>query len=84
MYCQQGHLEQAAAVLENILELHPNDELTQIRLDEIVTIMATSSIAQDSKNIDEINNQKIEKINKFFSLYVERLQDISSAKLSFV
>jgi predicted Zn-dependent protease len=84
LYCQQGHLEQAAAVLENILELHPNDELTQIRLDEIVTIMATSSIAQDSKNIDEINNQKIEKINKFFSLYVERLQDISSAKLSFV
>jgi tetratricopeptide (TPR) repeat protein len=38
LYCDQGHIEKARVVLENILELHPNDMATQKKLEEIIKL----------------------------------------------
>jgi len=35
LYCEQGHTDKAIQILENILELHPADEVSRRRLNEL-------------------------------------------------
>lgn len=46
LYCKQGHLAKAASILENILELHPDDEATKTRLEEI-TMKLVGEVIED-------------------------------------
>jgi tetratricopeptide (TPR) repeat protein len=55
LYCGQGHFAKAASILENILELHPGDQASIDRLDEITMKLVGDTL----KNTPEKNIEKI-------------------------
>ncbi len=89
LYCSQGHFAKAASILENILELHPDDKVTQSRLDEITMLMigeiATDSITEEINEEEthiEAEESKIEKIKNLYSSFQDKINDYSNKKLS--
>ena len=44
LYIKQGHLGKAANILESILELHPHDKATELKLDEVTTLLAKEAL----------------------------------------
>lgn len=59
LYIQQGHYEQAASILQDILELHPNDTPTKNRLDEI-TLKMVEGVMNSPDEIERDEAQAIE------------------------
>ncbi|MDP7321308.1 MAG: CDC27 family protein [Bacteriovoracaceae bacterium] len=95
LYCKQGHYTKAVSILENILELHPDDKVTQQKLDEIVSLMAgdlvevpkkTSSVNLEIIDVDEKNQKnaqaKYQKIEQSFEKFMEQIKLRSAAKLA--
>ncbi|MFT6630759.1 MAG: tetratricopeptide (TPR) repeat protein [Bacteriovoracaceae bacterium] len=56
LYCKQGHYAKAASILENILELHPEDEASIARLDEI-TMKLVGDVIKDT---DDVTDEEVE------------------------
>jgi tetratricopeptide (TPR) repeat protein len=97
LYYNQGHLDKAASILENILDLHPDDEATKNRLDEI-TLELVGNIVKEEKiepvseqlssfEVEAVNtiNRQEEKINLLkntFELFENKLRHLSSQKLA--
>ena len=64
LYCRQGHVEQAKEILRNILELHPDDEPTMIKLKKLT----------GEKNIIKVTPlDQYLKIEKQYRLFAEKL-----------
>ncbi len=51
LYIKQGHLGKAANILESILELHPNDLVTQQKLDEVTVLLAQETLGVTSDKL---------------------------------
>jgi len=78
LYCSQGHIDRAIVVLENILELHPNDESTKQRLAELKL-----EIVNKNENHEETNREsKNEKVIKAYKLFNTLIQNHSKLVLS--
>ena len=73
LYCEQGHLDKAIEILENILDIHPNDRPTKIKLESLRGEL--SSVPKEIKK-----NKNLEKLeltfNTFHSLLVEKSNTI--------
>lgn len=52
LYCRQGHYQQALEILDSILELHPTDQATIAKLEE-VKLLASSIHENDNTTINE-------------------------------
>ena len=74
LYCGQGHFEKAVDVLNSILELHPSDGPTRVRLKEVLDI-----ISGTGKNAE---CEKLDKLKNTFDAFLSRMVEISSQKLS--
>jgi len=83
LYFNQGHFDKAASILENILELHPEDQATKERLDEIALLMVQGVMKEVilEKEIDE-DHLKVEKLEEIFNLFNDKIKSISVEKLS--
>ncbi len=107
LYIKQGHYTQAIGILENIIDLHPNDKASQLKLDEVVLLMAKESVSKVEENDDHfldknqleldvpepetisasgqfvIRNKelKLEKLQKVFDAYLQKIHFISKEKL---
>lgn len=83
LYCNQGHLDKAASVLENILDLHPDDEPTRKRLDEITLMMVNENISETvTANSVDNETEKIEKLRGYFELFQKKINEVSQVKLA--
>ncbi len=81
LYCKQGHFAQAASILENILELHPDDQFTQKKLDEIALLMV-KGITEEVVSGSNSEENKLENLESIFNEYHSKLISISQSKLS--
>lgn len=95
LYCKQGHFEQAAAILESILELHPNDLFTNKKLDEVTLILAQNALSQNEsgEQNDEViqntscsedqirRNDKLLRLEKIFKKYHKKLNSLALVRL---
>ncbi len=66
LYCSQGHTDRAIVILENILELHPDDKASAQKLAELMT----GTAVEKPVNLDQ---KKIETLTKIFNLYQQKL-----------
>ncbi len=83
LYCNQGHLDKAASVLENILDLHPDDEPTRKRLDEITLMMVNENIPSDTSEITLDNeNEKLARLRGYLEQFEKRVKEVSQMKLA--
>ena len=58
LYCRQGHYHQAIEILNSILELHPQDQATIAKLEEVKHL--SSSIHENDENEEIIINEPTE------------------------
>ena len=84
LYCSQGYEEKAIEILNDILELHPNDEASLEKREELIKKLNTSSskleIVEEVSELD-IKRQKLESLlNKFSNEINQRAEEINSWK----
>lgn len=53
LYCSQGHTDKAIQILENILELHPSDQASIDKLNQLKGSKAEEYLTDPSENINE-------------------------------
>lgn len=72
LYCDQGHLEKARVILENILELHPKDQASQKKLDEIINLEKIGNAENllieplEPAQVDRFNEEPFKDIKPLF------------------
>ncbi len=59
LYCKQKHFDKAVEILESILELHPNDEITENKLYEVRQAARENEMPEDIADID-VNDAPID------------------------
>lgn len=102
LYCTQGHFDRAILILESILELHPNDKATQLKLEEIkgLSVEANHIISEITEKNEKLKDvaspdktevssdktnlveKKIQKLEKLYHLYYQKLETKSQQVLS--
>lgn len=86
LYCDQGHYEKAIEILENILELHPADEVSKKRLGELKLNLNPSQIASllvdtdANENVQDISS--VDKIKSAFDSFQFEIKKHSLKKLA--
>lgn len=94
LYCEQGHFDKAISILESILELHPDDRPTKVKLKEVSALMSgevveleivneldfTESIDQeDQSSIIEHKSKQIQ-LEKKLQLFLSEIKQVASLK----
>lgn len=69
LYCEQGHTDKAIEVLENILELHPSDQASRQRLEQLKLNL----------NPEQINNLLVDNVADAVSKNSHSAQKLKSA-----
>jgi tetratricopeptide (TPR) repeat protein len=90
LYLKQGHLDKAASVLENILELHPDDFPTKERLDKITLDMINKDLSNEANVkstesdliIKNNNASKLDIVKKRFDQFHQKLVLTSEIKMA--
>lgn len=73
LYLKQGHTDRAITILENILELHPNDAATELKLKRLKN---PEEYAVESAPVKEDNEKKLENIlHKYQNLIAKKAQE---------
>ena len=83
LYCEQGHKAKAVQILENILELHPTDEASKKRLNELKLELSPS--LSEEPNLEKEDNQKSHPFGELKSVlesFQEEIQKTSLDKLA--
>lgn len=94
LYCEQGHFDKAISILDSILELHPGDSATKLKLKEVSALMSgelveleivneldlTESIDQEDQNSIIEDNSKQIQLEKKLQLFLSEIKQVASLK----
>lgn len=77
LYCNQGHIDKAINVLENILLLHPNDVASQKKMNSLKKQLDVKS--PENLLVDPIDD-KVEKIKLYFNNFQQLINERARVK----
>lgn len=80
LYTEQGHFDKAVEVLENILTLHPDDQASQERLEQLKNEQSSDSIEvveseKENLNVQVSKTSEYEKIKLAYELFEKKITE---------
>lgn len=85
LYCDQGHVEKAIEVLENILDLHPGDKASRKRLNELKLELQPEQVESLVSDIEpEKKAFPFENIKAIFEDFQAEIQKKSLSKITHI